>query len=366
MTSTEQAATTAPADPEREIFGKGDPSGVCHFVTGPGQICGNVVYANKEKGRLPLYCGQEGQAEWQQQYGTEGNSEHKSELATYYRKRAGMEKEEVAALAAAETAQRGIIRRHKASAPSAAPAETPAAPAGPVTIDDLVNALAESPIDALTQLTQLFVGRVSAARAEMDAVHAKADQRVAEIEQQAVQSAEELAAERESLEVERAEVQALREQVEGERAAANEARLRAEGERDGAQRRIAELEQQIADSERRHRAEIAEVREREEARYDRLVAAFAATRTDTETAPTKGEPADERPVTAESVQTMAKRVARNEVTRSGPVWKIANAVAPRPAAAVLNRMQSDGYLLIGSQGEPERVTLTEAYQGPRR
>lgn len=368
MTSTEPT-TTAPADSDdREVFGIGEPCGVCHYVTGRGQICGNTVYANSVKGRLPLYCGQPGQAEWQEQHGTPGDKTHRSDLATYPRKRAEMDKEDVAKLAAAEAARRGITRRHKVSEPTApvsAPAETSAAPAGPVTVADLSDALPESPVEALAELARLVTGRVVAVRREMDEVRAGAEARAAEIENENAERTAELDTLRAELESDREEARQITEQARSEIRAANDAQLRIEGELNAARERITALEQALTDAENRHRAEVAEVREREEARYDRLVAAFAATRPDAETS--AAQPDDEnRPVTEEAVQTMAKRVERNEITQRAQVWYIANSVAPRPAAAVLARMQSNGYLHIGSQGQPERVTLTDAYRNRSR
>ncbi|MGW5388197.1 hypothetical protein [Nocardia sp. NPDC003963] len=364
MTSTTEQTTTTPADPDREIFGKGDPCGVCHFVTGPGEICGNVVYANKEKGRLPLYCGQEGQAGWQQQHGTPGNEDHKSELATYYRKRAGMEKEEVAELAAAESARRGIIRRHKASEPTPAPVES--APAGPVTVADLAEALPESPVEALAELARLITGRVIATRKEMDDVRAAAEERAAEIEAENVERTAELDAMRAELENDRTEARETTERAKAEIRAAEDARIHAEGKLSAAHQRIEELEAALTAADRRRVEEVERVRREEREEFRLAMREFAAT-VRGEEAPAK-EPArtEDVPVTEDAVQTMAKRVERNEVTQRGQVWYIANSMAPRPAAAVLTRMQSNGYVRVGSQGDPERVTLTDAYQGPRR
>lgn len=300
MTSTDQATTTAPGAPtaddyDTDTFGIGEACGVCIFPTGPGQICGNVVYANQAKGRLPKYCGQEGQEHWQAQHGTEGNKRHKSDLAGYPRRQLGMTPEDVQALADAEAARRGIGRRLKAETSSAATtpavaapvADAAAAPAAPV--PDLAEALPESAVDALAELARLIAGRVVATRAEMDAIRADADARVAEVEREAAQQAEALAAERAGLESDRAEAQAARDRAEDEIRQAREARLTTEGQLTEARARIAELERALSDAEARHRAEIADVRRAEEERYDKLVAAFAATRTE----PVRHEP---RPV----------------------------------------------------------------------
>ncbi|NKY60989.1 hypothetical protein [Nocardia flavorosea] len=373
MTSTEQTRTATTPDREdydTEIFGTGEECGVCHFPTGRGEICGNVVYANGPKGRLPLYCGQEGQAHWQKENGTEGNSRHQSSLAGYPRKTLGMTKEDCAALAEAEAARRGIVRRAKsdtapASAPAAEVAPAPTAPTGPVVPVDLSDALPDSPVEALAELAQLIVGRVVAARKEMETVRNAAEDRAAEIERENADRVEELAAQRAELEAEQEAAREITARAETAIREANEARLRTEGELDGARRRIAELESALEAAEQRRIAEVAEVRRVEREEFRMAMREFATT-VRGETSAREAERTEDKPVTEEAVETMAKRVARNEITRRGPVWHIANAVAPRPAAAVLNRMQADGYLHLGSQGDPERVTLTDTYPGPRR
>lgn len=361
MTSTEQQQS------ERDYeFGVGDPCGVCHFPVGPGQICGNTVYANRSKGRLPAYCGMAGQEEWQAKHGTEGNKAHRSDVAKYPRDKFGMTKEETAALAEAESVRRGYTRRLKAEAPAAATAPVAAVPTVPATaptIEDLVEALAESPIEALAQLTQLFVGRVGAARMEMETVRADADQRIADIESEATEAAERLAAERGSLEAERAEVQALRERAEAQIREANESRLRTEGELNGARQRITELEAEISEAEQRHRAEVEKVRREERENFLEGMKALGATyRAEAATVP---QPMRETPVTDQAITDIGARVARNEATWREGKWHINNAAATHPVVRVLDHMREAGYLQVGSVGAPERVTLTETFPGTR-
>ncbi|MGW0163535.1 hypothetical protein ACWDUN_29860 [Mycobacterium sp. NPDC003323] len=373
MTSIE-TTTTDPAPVEREAydtdtFGIGEACGVCIFPTGPGQICGNVVYANQAKGRLPKYCGQEGQEHWQAQHGTEGNKRHKSDLAGYPRRTLGMTPEDVQALADAEAARRGIGRRLKSETASAATnpavaapvADAAAAPAAPVL--DLADALPESAVDALAELARLIAGRVVATRAEMDAIRADAEARVAEVEREGAQRAEALDAERAGLESDRAEAQAARDRAEDEIRQAREARLTTEGQLTEAKARIAELERALSDAEARHRAEIAEVRRTSEERYDKLVAAFAATRTE----PVRDVPAAQPrrkaapPITADVLENMAGRVHRGEVIQvGGQRWRIASADATTPAAATLDHMNAAGFLDFGP-GDPAVVMLSPAW-----
>ncbi|MBF6358442.1 hypothetical protein IU449_28505 [Nocardia higoensis] len=356
--------TTDTAAPEREeydteTFGVGEPCGVCIFPVGPGEICGNVVYANTAKGRLPKYCGQEGQAEWQTQHGTEGNVRHKSDLAGYPRRQLKMTKEEVQALADAETARRGITRRLKTdAAPVNAAAETDAAPVAPLA--DLGQALPDSPIDALAELARLIAGRVVAARAEMDDVRTTAERRAAEIEAEGTALIEGLERERAELEADRAEAQAVTTRAQGEIRAAEDARLRAEGELTSAQRRIAELERALADADARRVAEVEEVRRFEREEFRRTMREFAATVRGDEPATVAARELPE--VTDDAVKTMAARVEAGHVTRRKAKWHLANAAANRAAARVLDHMDAAGYLHIVGDTDPELVTLSASGQ----
>ena len=352
------------AAPEHEVydtdtFGIGEPCGVCIFPTGAGKICGNTVYANQAKGRLPKYCGQEGQAEWQAQYGTEGDRRHRSDLAGYPRRQLGMSTEDIQALATAEAARRGITRRLKAeTVPAPAPADSVAAADGP--LEGIVEVLPESPVDALAELAQLIVGRVVAVKHEMDSVRKGFEAQAEESARELALRAEELDAEREAVageraaaEEDRAELAQARVAAESEIREAREAQLTVEGQLKEARKRIEELERAAAATAERHREELAEVRKYEEARYDKMVAAFAATRAEEAPAARRRD----LPITDESVQTMAGRVSRGEITvREDGTWLIVNAVAPRPAAAVLDHMMSARLLVIG-EGEPAPVAL---------
>ncbi|WP_157124961.1 hypothetical protein [Nocardia pseudovaccinii] len=366
---------TGPADPPADSgegqarFAVGEACGVCRFPVGPGQICGNTVYANVASGgALPKYCGQAGQAEWQAQHGTEGNPGHLSDRAGYPRRRLDLTKDDVARLALAEAARRGIGRRSATTAESASPATT-SADAAPVTdavaapaatVPDLAAALPESAVDALAELARLIAGRVVAMRAEMDGVRTAADERVAQVERAGEQLAEELAKERAGLESDRAEAQAARERAESEIREAREAQLVAEGQLREARQRITELEQASIDAGERHRGEIAEVRQAEEARYDKLVAAFAATTAARESKPARRS--RELSITDDGVREMALRIERGEVTWGGDAgWLLGNAKSTRPGARTLDHMATAGYLDIG-EGEPGPVTLSEQYR----
>lgn len=354
MTSTETL------DGERDIFGIGDPCGVCHFVLGPGQICGNTVYANNAKGRLPLYCGQDEQAEWQQQYGTDGNSKHRSDLATYPRKRAGMNREEVADLAAAETERRGIIRRHKASETTAT--ERAPAPPTPPAVEDLSDALPESAVDALAELTRLITGRVVAVRHEMDDLRTDMEERAAKVDAERVQNMEKLDTERATLEQERAAASEITERAQAEIRTADDARVHAEGELSAARARIIELEGKLAAAEQQRMAEVEQVRRTEREEFRLAMREFAATVRGDEIPTRESDQAEVWEVTSERIQTLAPRVAKNHVSRHGDEWHIGNVPATRPAAAILDHMAEAGYLHVGSQGDPERVTLTDSFQ----
>lgn len=362
MNTTTETTTAHESD---EIFGVGEPCGVCIFPTGEGEICGNTVYANQAKGRLPKYCGQEGQAEWQAKHGTEGNPRHRSDLAGYPRRQLGMTPEDVQTLAAAEAARRGITRR-TTKAEAAAPAPAAEVPAGPTAPADLAEALPESAVDALAELARLITGRVVAVRHEMDAVRTEFEQRTEELEREAEQRAADLAAEREAVEADRAKLAELTERAESEIRAANDDRLRVEGELAAARRRVAELEAALAESEARRVADVEEVRRFEREEFRRTMREFAATvRGEREEEATAVVVAKDAPITAPVVARMAVRIERGDLTLSKDGrWLLGNADAIRPAVNVIEHMMKAGYLAIGEgKGDaPAPVTLTDEYR----
>lgn len=362
MTETTATATTTTEHEayDTDTFGVGEPCGVCIFPTGKGEICGNTVYANKSGGRLPKYCGQEGQAEWQSQHGTEGNARHRSDLAGYPRKQLGMTPEDVQTLAEAEAARRGITRRLKSeSAPAAPVAElvTVPAPAAPA---DLAEALPESAVDALAELAVLITGRVVAARHEIDSVHEDFAKRVADIEADAARSAADLAAEREAVEAERTHLAELTEQAETAIREALDAKLRAEGQLSEARARIAELERAAVETAARHREEIETVREREEKRYDKLVESFAKTRGEVPAArPRKAAPV--RPLDTDTVARFGERIERGDITvRADGVWLVVNAEATTATMRTIEHFNAAGWLVVGN-GDPAPVSLSDEW-----
>lgn len=339
---------------DTEVFAPGEACGVCHFPVGEGQICGNTVYANVTKGRLPLYCGQDGQAGWQQQNGTEGNARHRSELATYPRKKFGMAKEDPARLAAEEAARRGIGRRKlrdDAPADSTASEEAPAEPV--------------SQVDALAELAQLFIRGVGAVRQEVEAAHEESAARVAEVaaerEQWAAEVEQEkaaLAEEKEALAADRAAAAADTERAVIEVQDANDARLTVEGELKAARGRIAELEQEIKAMREQHHRDLTEVRQREEARFDRMVAAFAATRPATELETAAPEPR-KAPTTPgpDAQEKMMSRVENGHVTVVNREWVLSNAKANTAAANTLSWLLKECRITVTNEGQVKPVTL---------
>ncbi len=339
-------------------YAVGEACGVCRFPVGPGQICGNPVYANVATGgALPKYCGQEGQAQWQAQHGTDGNPGHLSDRAGYPRRRLQLTKDDVARLADEEAARRGIGRR-KAETASVATVSAPIADA--VTAPAAPSEQAPTPgsaVDAFADLAQAITQRVAAVRAEMDALRTDCQTQMADTMAERERLAEDVATQIQGLEQDRAQAQAITERAAAEIQKANEARLRAEGELSSALRRIAELEQALLDASNQHRAEIAEVREREEARYDRMVSAFAQT---VRTEPEPPSPEDTgRPPSESALTDMGRLVRAGKVTRREG-WHTGNGPATRPAARTLDWMLEQGLIAIGEAGEgmPAPVTLT--------
>lgn len=296
---TETTTTEAAAD---DRLGVGNPCGVCQFPAGRAedgtpQICGNVVYVNVRNGQLPKYCGQEGQDAHQAAHGTPGNPGHRSELAGYPRKQLGLSSKDTAAIARAMAADLGIglstLRPADAAPAAAAPVVAAASETGAP--EESVSAL-----DALGDLARVIGERVAAVRAEMDSVRAESAHAVAETESERVRLADAMAAELAALMGDREQARAITEDAARRIGEADDNRLRAEGALAAANQRIATLETALIDVQARHRTEIAEVRAAEEARYDRLVAAFAKTR-DEDTAPAAA------PVTVKTLTAKARR-----------------------------------------------------------
>lgn len=347
--------TTTEYEPHTtDIFAVGEACGVCHFVTGPGEICGNTVYANDAKGRLPMFCGAPGQAEHAERAGTETDTRHRSDLATYPRRRAQMSKEQVAELAAAETVRRGITRRLKFDAQTGAVTEIAPAPAAPV---ELGAALPDAPLEALEELARLVTARVVAARAELAQVQSAAEERVADAQAEIDRRTAELEAQ--AADVARAgeEARELTERAGSEINTAREAQLRAEGQLAQARERIGELERELGETRTRHQEELETVRRREEDRFERVIATFAKTRED---APTPRRKASARTVTRGHTEESALAIDRGEVQRAGDRWLIRGSVPNPTAVRTLDHMREVGYLMIG-QGEPATVTLTDAW-----
>lgn len=366
MTETTATATTTPehASYDTETFAIGEACGVCIYPTAKDEICGNTVYANKVGGRLPKYCGQEGQAEWQAQHGTEGNARHRSDLAGYPRTKLGMTPDDVQTLAEAEATRRGIVRRLKSETP-AAPAVEPVAETGPAAPVDLAAALPDSAVDALAELAQLIVGRVVAARHEIDSAKTAFDARVAEIEGEAEKIAADLAADREAVEAERTHLAELTERAETEIREALDAKLRAEGQLSEARARIAELERAAVETAARHRDEIDAVREREEKRYDKLVESFAKTRGEVPAASPRKKVAtvENIEITPDVVAPFAERIERGEVAvRADGVWLVSNAPATKATMRTIEHMGEAGWLVVGEGSDPAPVSLSAAWR----
>jgi hypothetical protein len=295
------------AESTTERFAPGDPCGVCRFPVGPDQICGNPVYALAGKGALPKYCGADGQAEHQQQHGTPGDPAHRAELAGYPRTKHGISKERIAELAEQQTRALGVRRTLRVVAAESAPVV--AAPAGTDSAASPVEAqqtggeqsgesapVADVPVRALAagtgrggldkagRLGELLLAAAELAAelpGEMEGLRADCEHRVA----REVQRADEAVAANEIAQQELSAVQeqarATVAQAEDEVRQAHDARMRAEGELSGARDRIAALEQQLAEADRRHRAELDKVRDAADERVERILTAFGTTATAT-------------------------------------------------------------------------------------
>ena len=348
-TATDSAATApAAAGAEHDIFAPGEPCGVCRFPIGPGQICGNTVYASHGKGALPKYCGQKGQAQWQAQHGTEGDTSHQSDLAGYPRKRAGMSTADAARLAEEEAARRGIVRR-KAATESEAPATAPAASTAPAESTPTEEATPESAGAALAALVQLLPGKVGALREEIAQAEADRDAQVAAEIAKREEMAAEVAAEREALAQERAEAQAARERAESEIREATDARLQTEGKLESSTARVEELERELAALKVTHREEVEEVRRTEYKRFREMMSDFAATVRSSETPAVQQHSLPEP--TQEALDGMMNRVAHGDVTVVEGAWCLSNATANKAAAVTLDRLRDAGRLRITDTGQ---------------
>ncbi|MEV0361005.1 hypothetical protein AB0H71_33590 [Nocardia sp. NPDC050697] len=376
-----------------DVFAPGEIVGVCQFPTGPDAVCGNPVYANTSKGRLPRYCGQPEQAQWQQEHGSTGVAGHLSDRAGYPRKQFGMSTERAAELAAIEAKARGYGNRRLKTDP--APAAAPAVPAEttavavaelPADLSDALAALYPSPIAALAELARLTVGRAAAARAEMDELRAGADNYIEDMEVRHAAALDELAEQRAALEADRAEAQATTEEAKKEIEAARDSRNRLEGQLGEARDRIAELERRIEAMRSQHQDELEEVRAREEARLERILGVFALTAKVDPTAAaavkaaepeTPADPPAEQEVTApaptrrrrsaakpESTEAGAKMlaplIARGLVIRTGDMWQTDGSPATTGGAETLDHMLATGLLVLeDADGDKSVARLTE-------
>lgn len=353
------------------LFAPGDPCGVCQFPTDRGKVCGNVVYANEPKGRLPRYCGQEGQAKWQAQHGTEGNPKHLSDRAKYWRDTYGMSSpEEAAKLAEAEAARRGIGRR----------SETPdAAESEPVlTVVPTVPEESEptSAIEALADLATALTGRVTAVREEMDEVRAECEARMTELDAERERLTAEVEAEKQALAEDREtaqntteraklDVREATERAENAIREATESRLKTEGELKSARERIKKLEQQLTDMTERHKREIEDlrkthkneienVRKVESDRFRETMRDFALTIRHEQ--PAEADRPEPTP-TPQAIADLTKWIVKGVVTRRNGRWHTGNGWATNPAARTLDWMLSVESIAVG-EGDPAPVTMT--------
>ena len=355
------------------LFAPGDPCGVCQFPTGRGEVCGNVVYANEPKGRLPRYCGQKEQVRWQAQHGTEGNPKHLSDRAKYWRDTYGMSSpEEAAQLAAAEAARRGIGRRSEAdeSAPAAEsePVLTvvPPAPEGPEP---------QSSIDALADLATALTGRVQAIREEMDEMRAESEAQRVELDAERERLAAEVETEKQGLAADRETAQNTTERAKLDVREANEARLQTEGELKSARARIAELEAALDDAKKQHKREIGEIREAhkreveevrkvEYERFREMMRDFASTVRHDEK-PDTAPKLRKAPTTPgpDAQDQMMQRVQNGDVTVVDREWVLSNAKANTAAANTLSWLLNECRITVTDEGQVKPVTLATVREG---
>ncbi|WP_280407507.1 hypothetical protein [Nocardia brasiliensis] len=357
--------------PAEERFQPGEQCGVCRFPTGTGQICGNPVYAVTGKGRLPKYCGMDGQAVYQQQHGTAGVPGHLSERAGYPRKTFGMTPAAVNELAERLSKEAGVQRRVHliasndavAEGDSDATADSPGTAPEPDDTRMRVRALAVvgSGTEKSAKLAEYLLAASELAAQlgdEMTALRADADNRVGrEASLTRAATADKERAERELADAVEAHRAALAQADERVRQASEQAeqahtdKLHAEGALKAAEARIAELERKLTGLETAHRDEIERVRATEAARTERFLLAFARRTGGPEEE--AEEPVVQKP-SASAVQDLAKRVQRGQVQRQGsgeePAWLLSNAVANRRAAATLEWMLEQGQISVDADG----------------
>lgn len=340
--------TTAEQTATEPAFKVGDPCGVCQFPIGIGKICGNVVYANQTRGRLPRYCGQAGQAEHQAAHGTTGDPAHMSDRAAYPRRVYSMSKEEATRLADEAAARLGIgPRRHHTDAEEPAPAATEPEPATTVEAP-------KSAIDELAELATAFIGRVGTVREEMQQVRDDAEARVqaevAEKERVLAEVAEEKAA----LAKDRQAAQADSERAVIAVKEADDARLQLAGELKAAKERIAELEAALDAAEQRRIAEVEEVRKEERAEFRLAMREFASTVRNEATPEKSPAERESRPVpepSEEARESMMKRIRNGHVTVVDRAWVVSNTKATTATARTLDQLYQDGRITVTEQGK---------------
>lgn len=378
MSSTENAVVEI--EPR---FAPGELCGGCRFPVGPGQICGNPVYASAGKGALPKYCGADGQTEWQTKFGTPGVAGHMSDRAGYPRKLHKMTPADVKTLAEARAAELGVHRSAEApvvaavpasdagidapidtaeSAPTATAAEAPTvAPTEAPAVRVLAEGTDRRALDKTGRLGELLLAATELAaelRGDIEAIRTDAESRV----QREVERTREAVEARELAEARLSEVSAeAQAQVTSARAEAQDAidaKLRAEGETRAAKDRIAELEARLAAADARTRTEVERARDAEWARIERVMS-FPVVEQQT-IRPQAWTP--ETP-TESAVRDMAKRIGAGTITRDESVgWIQGGSNATRPAAWTLDWMYQNGYLDL-RDGATGAAVLTD--QGQR-
>lgn len=353
---------------EATTFAIGEPCGVCQFTTGKGTICGNVVYANQLKGRLPRYCGQAGQAEWHAKHGTEGVAGHMSDRAGYPRRIYDMTTEQAAELAEAEAVQRGIGRRNPGADDHADAVEAAPVLSAVPDVPEQQPAEPESAVDALADLATALTGRVIAVRREMEELQATCDAQITETETERERLADEVAAQLQGLAAdqelakattERAliEVREANDRADTAIREATDIRLQVEGELKAARQRVADLEAALAAAEKRRVSEVAEVRETEYQRFRELVREFAATtRPQPETAAPEPRKAPTTPG-PDAQEKMMQRVRNGHVTVVDREWVLSNAKANTAAANTLSWLLEESRITVTDEGQVSPVTL---------
>lgn len=338
--------TTAPAvqdaAEDTPLVGVGEPCGVCRFPVAEDQICGNLVYAVAERGTLPKFCGAPGQAELQARHNTPGNSDHKSELAGYPRKRLGMTAARAKELAERQAAALGLQHRTPA-APTARTEQTEPVAAQPVSVSAPVESdrpaepviegpevevsrpaqdLAARTIPQINQgdlakLAELLLAAgevVGSLDDRLTAIRAAAEKAVATRTQMEMRATRENGLARDR--ADRAEAKVA--DAEESARLAREAQLRAEGQLAAAQARIESLEQQLGTIDERHRGELERVRSAADARADARIDRMMRERVTVASAPA----APAAPVDVPKLSTKLARVLASVADRSLGVLQI--------------------------------------------